>query len=195
VLDLIVQKFGKILVVISLVMAVLSCFSTAPTLHHPYPGWYEMTDEEKALSDLKQIAKVLSDYDSSFSKGITSYDQISTDTEAKDLNKLVEKRKMFSVPLDPWGNIYRIDIEHGLLFSQGPDFVTPTKSVESTTYFGKDVHKADKKYFSIPMKERIAHGKDDIVVWFRKPDEESMNFLRQLLHIDSKEISTKKFCK
>ena len=184
-LDLIVQKFGKTLVVISLVMAVLSYFSTTTIVCYSYPPWYELTDEEKALSDLKQIAKIVNDYDRSFSNGISCYEQISTDTEAKDLNKLVEKRKMVSLPPDSWGNIYRIDIEHDLVYSQGADFVRPTKSKESNTYFGRDVHKSNIKYLPIPLKQRIAHGRDDIVVWFRKPKEESIIFVKELLNLDT----------
>jgi prepilin-type N-terminal cleavage/methylation domain-containing protein len=119
------------------------------------------TNRDKALTDLKQICKVLADYDSELPQGITTYTDISSDVVMRDLNKLVEARKMTDVPDDPWGNIYRIDIQAGIIYSQGPDYGN------SFDYYRYTVDSSHNPPLPLSIEQSISAAQDDVIVRFR----------------------------
>jgi len=119
-----------------------------------YSDVMQQTNKDKALSDLKQICKVMADFENSLPQGmLTSYSQISRDPELRDLEKLIESRNMASIPDDPWGNYYRIDIPAGIVYSQGQDFGDSFDHYRYTQGLG--------------VEASISRAKDDVVVRFR----------------------------
>ena len=98
-----------------------------------YSDIIQQSKRDKAHSDLRQLMKVVSQYESSQASPLTTYAEISEDPLSQDLRGLVALRLMPAVPADPWDGEYRIDLAMGILSSSGPDnvfdHVSPTSPI------------------------------------------------------------------
>lgn len=98
-----------------------------------YSDIIEQSKRDKAHSDLRQLVKVVSQYEGSQAAPLTTYADISEDPASQDLRGLVALRLMPVVPADPWQGEYRIDLAMGILSSGGQngvhDYVSPTSSM------------------------------------------------------------------
>jgi prepilin-type N-terminal cleavage/methylation domain-containing protein len=156
------RNAGFSLIEVLVTMMIIATMVSTASMY--YADVIQQTNRDKALSDLKQICKVLHDYDASFPSGLTTYTQISVDPQLRDLDKLVEARKMVSIPSDPWGNFYRIDIQAGIVYSQGQDF---GKSFDHFRYSFDPGHKPP---LPMSVEDAISFASmDDVIVRFRPP--------------------------
>ena len=112
---------GLSLLELIVVVAIVAVVAVSASLQ--YTGVVDEARRDKALSDLQQLKKVLLQYESSLPTSLTSYGDISSSDDIHDLARLVEYRLMPSIPADPWGGEYRIDIEAGIIYCAGPDGV------------------------------------------------------------------------
>ncbi len=154
------RSSGLTLIEILVTMIILAIMASSATMF--YSDVMQQTNRDKALSDLKQICKVLADYDSTFPEGITTYTQISINPDQRDLEKLVEARKMVTIPRDPWGNFYRIDIQAGIVYSQGMDIARSFDYYRYTT----DATHFPPLPLSVEDSIKMAQD-DDVIVRFR----------------------------
>ena len=142
---------GFSFVEVIITVAIIAVMSTGASIY--FSDIIDKTNKDKALSDLKQIRKVLKHYESELPAGLTSYTQVSESVEIRDLRKLVQKRKMSEMPTDPWGNEYRIDIEAGIIYSQG-----------NNMHEGYDYSRFT---LDMPVERAISNSVDDIIVRFK----------------------------
>ena len=153
---------GFSLIEVLVTMMIIAIMVSTATMY--YADVMQQTNRDKALSDLKQICKVLADYDATFPQGITTYTDISVDPSLRDLEKLVEARKMVAIPSDPWGNFYRIDIQAGIVYSQGQDY---GNSFDYYRYTNDPTHNPP---LPMSVEDSIAVARmDDVIVRFRPP--------------------------
>ena len=144
-------RSGFSFVEVIITMSIVAVMTLGATMY--YSTVLEQTNRDKAVSDLKQIKKVLLKYDSELPGGLTTYTQVSESLLIKDLRKLVEERMMSELPVDPWGNEYRIDIEAGIVYSQGSD-----------VDYGFDYYRYQE---GLSVEAAIANSRDDIIVRFK----------------------------
>jgi hypothetical protein len=141
---------------------------------------HEESSEDTALQQLHYIANAVQRYEMVRNRKVSNYSEISLNRNLKDLGKL---KGLFlkNVEPDPWGNIYTIDLEHGLICSQGPNFIPSSRCLCNQTFFGCLRKPEDCTFNPISREERLKFGTDDIVVYFRDPTPESEKFLSELL--------------
>jgi len=147
----VVKRSGFSFVEIIITMMIISVMTVGAGVY--YTTVLEQTNRDKATSDLKQLKKILLQYDSELPAGLTTYSEVSESIEIRDLRKLVEARKMPELPADPWGNEYRIDIQAGIIYSQGLD---PGEGYDKARY---------EDHMTCEDAIRMAH--DDIIVRFK----------------------------
>jgi len=104
---------------IELIMTVTLIAVLVATASLEYSNVIRQTKIDKALADLRQLKKILLQYESQCDSPLTTYDEISQTPELQDMIGLVTLRMMPSVPADPWGGEYRLDIAHGVMSSAG----------------------------------------------------------------------------
>jgi hypothetical protein len=74
--------------------------------------------------ELDKLRTAIIMYESSLNHKITCYKEISRDVNERDLEKLIDNNFINSIRLDRWQHKFKIDIEAGIIYSQGPNLRT-----------------------------------------------------------------------
>ena len=161
-------------------LIVFICLTSRFLVCSTYSPGPEESSEDVACRQLHYVANAVQRYEMVRNRKVSNYSEISLNQSLKDVGKL-EPEFLKNIEPDPWGNIYTIDLKHGLICSQGPDFLPSPGCLCNQTFFGCLGKSEDCTFNPISSEERLKYGTDDIVVYFREPTLESEKFLSELL--------------